>query len=1123
MSATAAFKTLWRSGQRQLAVLARVGMRDPFTLATTFIRGASAAADTPAGATMESSYWPNTLKSMSPVNAPGALAETSVRLCSTTLKFEANALPSYLLLEGASVEVWLWDERLATFDDALMIFKGEVLSWSQDTTLMTLECRQRVNWNRDITPVEVTTQAYPMAPEDSIGQRVPIVYGRLRDIPFRFPWAEYPQAEDVTSGTVIRGSSLIFGGRRAGAAIIVDTGRGAGAANNPAAKVLCASHKVSRIGDHKTGTGFFLDAGADRLVALEVITPGTDIFNTVTEAGILIRDDESIAWASALPTGVADFSGSAENIRAVLDPWNDNNYCRLDWTAGFKFCHMHFPALPQELGVMTELYLFVSYKSPTSTNLTLRLYRDASPTAATDFAIPTTATRKVRMFRVATAWGTGLIGNHIPVSPYAFSETNMEFGWSNFPSLITGTGAAELYCAGWLVRFVPGQSVVQSERIITKTGTRPVTSPRSGKTVFMPYTVEETLPPVTELRGKFFANVDGWPDDGSGSYAAETLTIDWGTAVVGQFTVSFADASQLMKDRLLRVSVGDLVTTATGGPSAGSTVSGYNPATFVLSVSLPNTSTGPVHGATLGIKLRNALLERAPDILAHMLVNYGGEALANVEQGVGSFASFVDARVRLKNPQNRDMTYAFSVDKTTDVMTAISWLAQGSLSFVFLDRFTDKWRITPWRTDSPVDYDWTFRPKDIIEKVGPSLTRTPLSSIMSGVQVTYSYSGITKESLHKNRLAWDGSSAGQKYRGIRDGYITVDATNNKLSWQLSGVGSVNATLTNGTYDVLGFATMVNAVMKAADAARDYIVVNGATIIPGYNDQLFYHDTSNAVDRTVTFDPGTYTFEGLCAHVAAKMDAANGVDPMNITYSRSTRKTTFERRGAAVAAFFTMYRTTAPLRSRRFLATMGFDQTAAAVTSNGTCNVTSAYERDDEFFIVGNNTLAMNLNWELGASGINGTRTDCHALLGFEGIRDSVGIGLSVPATCLLADAPKCVLEAQLTKTAQRYGARRDTVLDARAVQESETARELRNRVGALIGKPRVILNFSTEMAPDLERTRVIQFSGDFDAILPYPDPDTDGSWVGKRFVVVETEQQVGPVAFYTKVTAVSLD
>jgi hypothetical protein len=353
----------------------------------------------------------------------------------------------------------------------------------------------------------------------------------------------------------------------------------------------------------------------------------------------------------------------------------------------------------------------------------------------------------------------------------------------------------------------------------------------------------------------------------------------------------------------------------------------------------------------------------------------------------------------------------------------------------------------------------------------------------------------------------------------------VTTANNKLQWNVQGVGNFTATIPSADYTPATFAAAVDAAMKAADAPRDYVCAHGATIVSGYNDQLFYRDTIASTDRTVTLTPGAYSFETLAQHVTAVMDAANGAPPngMFITYSRSSRKWTFERNYGVSGESITLYRTTSGLRAKRFLATIGFNQNGASITSNGTSNCTGEYERDDEFFAVGCVQTPTNLLWQSGSNGLDFTRTSAHSLLGFEQLRDRDGQTTSPTITVHLGDTPKSAAEAPLLKTAQRYGARRDTVSDLRAVQDTETALELRNRMATLFGKPRLMVDFSTEMAPDLERTRVIRFHGDMDAVMPYPDADSDGSWVGKRFVVVETEQMLGPVAFYTKVRAVSLD
>jgi hypothetical protein len=297
-------------------------------------------------------------------------------------------------------------------------------------------------------------------------------------------------------------------------------------------------------------------------------------------------------------------------------------------------------------------------------------------------------------------------------------------------------------------------------------------------------------------------------------------------------------------------------------------------------------------------------------------------------------------------------------------------------------------------------------------------------------------------------------------------------------------------------------------------------------VANYNDQIQFVDNGTATTYTLNLTPGSYTFDSLCAHLTAIMSNAvfgspTPAFPILMSYSYSTSKVSLSSMNRNI----TLNRTTSPLRARRLLAALGFDQTAAAQ------NVVypdiareASFAREDQVFIVGTNTLEVSILWENGASGLNGTRTDCHSLLGFDGLRDSGPIaGGGGVGTCQLGNSPKGNREQLLRGYAFRHGSKRDMTIDARTIQESETARELRNRISDLSVKPRIVVDFATEMAPDLERTRVIQFHPDMDAVIPYPDPDVGTSWLNKRFVVIETEQMTGPVAFYTKVRAVALD
>jgi hypothetical protein len=1047
VSATTAFKNYWRSGIRYTSVLVRIDVRDPFSLATTTMRFASAETNTPTGLTSGEprAYWSPMVIEFSPVSAPGSFGGTSVELCSTGVVLNAGAIPNTLLLDGAAVRIWLWDTRLSDWDDSLPVFTGVVIRSVANAATLTLDLRQRTDWNRVITPVTVTAEAYPHAPEDSIGQRIPVVYGRHTVPELRRPWAPTATFSDITGATVFRGRSLVMGSTRVGRGVLVDTGRGAGATVNPKAKVLVASHKCATVADHLFNAGVFMKAG-DTLAGLEAVSGG-DVINTATEAGLLIPDDSDMAWVSVRPTDVLVVANTLENPRAVLDPLGDTNYAKADWTNGFKTLRMKLAAL-EELGEMTGVFMFVGYRSVANTNLTLRLGNTVSG-AVVDMAMAATSTRTLLMKRVGTAWNTPPLGQ-----PWSFVDNALEVGWPTGVPVITGTGTAEIYLAGLVVRFKPRLDVVTSERIFDRTERRPRAVPPGGqpghtKPAWGTYVVHETLPAVTELKGEFFANVEGYMDNGQ-----------------------------------------------------------YAPA---------NTFTGNI----------NAVIERPSDVITHLLVAYGGELLADVERGVGVFGSLIDARALFTTRLGDTMLMAFSVEEAADLMTALSWIGVGSFAHIYLDRFTDKWHMLPWNDDRAVNYDWTFTPGDIVERESMTVERTPLSDVLTGVDLYYGHDAFTGSYQHQARLAWDGSTAGQKYRGLRDEYLSVTTAQNKLDFTTDH-GTFAATLTLGDYDVVSYGLMVQAAMKAVDTTNEFHCINGATIVSSGtdgNDEVFFRDHIAGIDRTVSLASlaGSYaSLQAMLTAVAAAMTTACGTpgQPIVAAYTRSNRKVSFQRvdNVGHTAVQLTLYTLSGSLRNRRFYSTLGWTQPSAPPASSSP--IVAPDEREEELFTVGCLGANTDILWETGTNGLKGTRLNCAAGLGFSTLRDSLAGGAH---RIWLGDCPKHNREQALMRTALRYGAKKDTSMELPTVNDTETARELRVRTTRLLGRPRVTVTFSTEMAPDLERGRVIQFSAGFDALVPFPDPDTDLSWAGKRFVVVETEQHLGPVAFYTKVVAVALD
>lgn len=1047
MSAPANFLAQWRTGLRKLVVLAEVDVRDVNSLAVTTYHFATSETHTPQGLTFSGllgQYWAPQIIEVQPVQAPGSFGGTTVELCTCGLTLNAGALPPTMLLDGATVRIYLWDTQLKDFDDGLPVFTGVVIRSVSNATTLVLDLRQRTDWNRLIAPVTVTAEAYPHAPEDSIGQRIPVVYGRHTVPDLRRPWTPGLGVSDITGTTVVRGRSLVLGSTRVGAGVLVDTGRGAGATVNPKAKVLVASHKCAFVADHLFGAGMFVKAG-DRLAALEPVSGG-DVVNSVTEAGMLIPDNADIAWVCIRPTDVDVVANSAENPRAVLDPMGDTNYAHLDWTNNLKTLRMKLASL-DELGEMTGVFAVIGYRTLASTFLTLRA-RNTTSGNTSDIALPASPSRTLVMKRIGTAWNSGVLG-----APFSFTDIELEFGWPTSTPAVTGTGTADVYFAGVVVRYKPRLDVVTSERLVDHAATRPGGAhdthgpPGHRRPAYHPYTVHETLPAVTELKGEFYANVVGYADDGQ--YATS-----------GAFT---------------------------GGV--------------------------------------NAVVERPPDVVAHMLVGYGGEVLARIERDPSTFGSLVDARALFTTRLGESMLMAFSVAENVDMMTALSWIGAGAFALIYLDRFTDSWHMLPWNDTLPANYSWTFRPGDIIEREGMTVERTPLSNVLTGVDLYYGHDEFSGSYQHQARLAWDGSTAGYKYRGLRDEYLSVTTANQKLDFQTGG-GAVTALLTLGDYDAVTYAIMVQAAMKTADAGNDFCVVNGATIISNGtdgNDRIFFRDHIANVDRTVALTPQEFpSLQAMLDYIGAAMTSACGTpgQPIIGAYTRSNRSVSFQRvdNVGHTAVNLTLYTTTGDIRSRRMYITLGWSGSAAPGASTGP--IIAPDQREEELFVLGCLGNALSLLWETGTNGLKGLRVNCSSGLGFSTLRDSLSGGT---VRSWVGDCPKHNREQALMQTALRYGARKDTTMELRTVNDTETARETRVRSARVMGRPRSMVTFSTELAPDLERGRVIGFTSDFDSLLPFPDPDSDGTWQGKRFMVIETEQHLGPVAFYTKVVAVGLD
>ena len=511
-------------------------------------------------------------------------------------------------------------------------------------------------------------------------------------------------------------------------------------------------------------------------------------------------------------------------------------------------------------------------------------------------------------------------------------------------------------------------------------------------------------------------------------------------------------------------------------------------------------------GNPLVAGVSDALLEQAPHIYAHILGRFGGQQIGvHVEGAPTVFGSYTEAVADFKTWTTRTMPFAFSLSETSDVMTVLSQLAASSLSFIYLSRFDDLFHIIPWKLDRAANWFFTFTPREVNE-AAPECRMTPDSSVVAGFRLSYGWSA-GRGFIDETAVASGHSSGGQKYINLRDENLTVVASvNDRIDFVASS--TFVCTLTPGAYTPAGLAQQAQAQMNAADTSgtREHYCSYAGTVTLGHNDRLVVND--GAV-KTVTLDPGTYTMEQLATHATTKLNAASTL--WTVSYSRTTGKFTFARSsGTAQLAFNNVTQ---------------IAQAAAVLFGFRPANLTGSlsYEGDafieEQRFVFGcaNNTI--DLRWAGGANGSeSATPRTAASLFGFDPRFDYGRATLQIH----VAPCPKSNREATVATTEALYGRKREGTYEGRFIYDGETAREMRNRIMDLYGKPRMRIEFTTEHAPDLERGRVIAMSGDFDAVLPYTEPGTDGSWVGKRFVVVETEQMLGPTAYSTRIVAVSL-
>lgn len=569
---------------------------------------------------------------------------------------------------------------------------------------------------------------------------------------------------------------------------------------------------------------------------------------------------------------------------------------------------------------------------------------------------------------------------------------------------------------------------------------------------------------------------------------------------------------------------------------------------YANSLGIPDDNAGTYTGQA------DALIERAPDILTHALVNYGGIPLADIEAGAGVPGSFSDAHARLAESWG-EPKHMLEVSESVDLLTALLGITADSLTQLLRSPYDNRFRLNVWRDDPAVDYPYTIGRYDIRESLGPIVELTPLQQVVTGVRVSYDYDGRDRAPRSEVSLSASGSIAGYDFYGLRDqNMVVVEGQNDRFDFRSTigggGLTERNASLTPGPYVPQssrprgegppydyeeGFAQHLKSQMSWAEGTQAsgsrYQVTWGTMVTAGHNDRLdFIH---NGVNKTGTIPAGTYaTCEALALAVRDAVNTAAGYAPpadprFFCNYNRTTHKFyVFKSDGSNTWSIAGSSDYTSDRMQESGWAGLGFFHVSNLTIPQEEYDILYADdERLEEHFGI---TIIADSTFELAfQSGYYGADSavsvrNCSDLLGFHPRHDRTRPFSPNGGRAYCGDCPKGDREHAMATAEQLYGPRRDVSCDCRTLTDTRSALALRNRIFDLFRAPRATIRFSTRALPDIERGHVIAFDTSLNTIAPYPAPGRDRSWAGKKFIVTEVVHNMGPDTLQTDVVAVDI-
>lgn len=552
----------------------------------------------------------------------------------------------------------------------------------------------------------------------------------------------------------------------------------------------------------------------------------------------------------------------------------------------------------------------------------------------------------------------------------------------------------------------------------------------------------------------------------------------------------------------------------------------YRPAVYKFDAHLYGNVAGPVDdGSGTYTGSAAALIQRPPDVLRWLAATFGSaDPSADFETGSSAFGSFTDLRTLLRDDWPTDFTCALYLGSQAQLGEVVKTLAASCLVSVWLDRFTGKWRVVPWKRLASTTYGYTFK-WDEIELVSVECL-SALDSCQE-VRLQYGFDHYTQRPLGEAYVSPDGSGTGVSALSKRDqaGVTITAGVNDWVDFTL--YNPLTATASN--YSVQLTPASYTEPIELAKAIQDSIVASlglgshpnpyvgwSFCVKAGYNDSIAVRNgIFSGTIYTATLTAGEMNAADRAQDVQDKLNASGFPGTFTVTYDPATGYFT-----VACTATFSLLNDVSPVTvSRPGWHVLGFVGSRVGASSYVGDSVRWAerYYFDATLSPAATSPLhgltESQVKLRFG-SGAHAATTPAHEL-GYL----PIDTGYVASAT---SDGPRGMREATAASLQAQNGPRPADSVTAEVLIDETCAARVRNRRFDMRSPDRSVVVFRTTVAPDLQRLQGIDFDSSLDPYVAFPRYGSDGSWNGKVFRVLSVTQYVADAQCHQEITAVEM-